>query len=70
MNTGQRSLIILPVCSQTDFQMKYEMRASTWNLNFRVLPLLGSPAQKETGSALAGFLSFVIMFYTQGNFNV
>lgn len=26
--------------------------------------------QKGTGSELAGMLSFVIMFYTQGNFNV
>lgn len=29
-----------------------------------------STSTKETGSALEGFLSFVIMFYTQGNFNV
>lgn len=26
--------------------------------------------KRGTGSELAGFLSFVIMFYTQGNFNV
>lgn len=46
------------------------MGVSTWNFNVRVFPLLGPTAQKEIGSELAGFLSFVIMFYTQGNFHV
>lgn len=33
-------------------------------------PLHNATARKEIGSELAAFLSFVIMFYTQGNFNV
>lgn len=39
-------------------------------LQCEIFPLLSPTAQKEIGSELAGLLSFVIMFYTQGNFQV
>lgn len=39
-------------------------------LNVTVFPLLSSPTQKEVGSELAALLSFVIILYTHGNFNV
>lgn len=61
---------ILPGCLQTGLKMGYELGASTWNLNVTVFPLLSLPTQKESGSELAALLSFVIILYTHGNFNV
>lgn len=45
------------------------MGASTWKLNVEVFPFLGPTAQKGMGSEVAAFLSFVMTFRTQGEFN-
>lgn len=64
----------IPGCSRAGCEKIYSMEhngAPTWNSRRRAFPFFGPTARKKgTGSELAGMLSFVIMFYTRGNFNV